>query len=185
MFKRYTPRFIAFDPPFSCVVGNDLYVLAFTVPHDSVGAVGYYVQAGDQSLAVVTDCGNIPDEVGAVIAQADILLIEANHDEDLVRAAPRPAILKDRILSDVGHLSNVKVAAFARRHQPKSHTLVLLHLSMETNHPELARGVIAPALAPKTRIVTIRPGQPSEWLNCAVPYALAGSDRAGQGSTDS
>lgn len=113
-------------------------VTAFHTPHDTDESVGYRVE-GDAVFALATDMGRVTEEVKRGLLGADTVLIEANHDPDLLRMGPYPAYLKMRILSDHGHLSNPDCAELARELTDNgTRRIVLGHISRENNRPELA-----------------------------------------------
>ena len=128
-------RVIPVGEPFA--VGG-LVVSAFHTPHDTDESVGYRVQ-GEGIYAHATDMGCVTDEVLAGLQGADTVLIESNHDEQMLSYGPYPVYLKRRILSDHGHLSNESCARLARKLAVSGTTRIILgHLSRENNRPELA-----------------------------------------------
>lgn len=117
---------------------GELSVTAFHTPHDTDESVGYRVR-GDQVFALATDMGHVSDEVSSALTGADTVLIEANHDEEMLRYGPYPFYLKRRILSDHGHLSNACCAQLARALALSGTKRIILgHLSRENNTPSLA-----------------------------------------------
>ena len=132
-------------------VGEDfnlsrLKVRAFHTPHDTDESVGYRVECGGV-FAIATDMGCVTDEVRENLLGADAALIEANHDEDMLRWGSYPVFLKRRILSEHGHLSNENCAALARElAQSGTRTIILGHLSRENNTPAAAMRAVGAAL---------------------------------------
>ncbi len=119
---------------------NGWRVLPFALPHDAADPVAFRVEAGDQAWAVVTDLGHPTALVADHLQDLDLLVLEANHDVDMLREGDYPPQLKARILSRVGHLSNASMAELlARVCSPRLKALVLAHLSESNNHPDLAR----------------------------------------------
>ncbi|HJV49005.1 MAG TPA: MBL fold metallo-hydrolase [Geothrix sp.] len=115
-------------------------VLPFALPHDAADPVAYRVEAGACACAVVTDLGHPTALVADHLQELDLLVLEANHDVDMLREGDYPPQLKARILSRVGHLSNASMAELlARICSPRLKRLVLAHLSESNNHPDLAR----------------------------------------------
>lgn len=96
-------RFVYEGEP--CVI-NDLCVKPFAIPHDAAAPVGYSVFAGEKKITVATDIGHVTDTIRENITDSDILLLESNHDEDMVKKGRYPWNLKQRILGERGHLSN-------------------------------------------------------------------------------
>ncbi|HJV90547.1 MAG TPA: MBL fold metallo-hydrolase [Holophagaceae bacterium] len=115
-------------------------LLPFALPHDAADPVAWRVEAGGRALAVVTDLGHPTALVADHCAGLDLLVLEANHDLDMLREGDYPAHLKARILSRVGHLSNGAMAELLERTLgPRLRQVVLAHLSESNNLPELAR----------------------------------------------
>ena len=128
-------RVIRTDAAFT--VGG-LQIRAFHTPHDTDESVGYRVE-GSGVFALATDMGHVTQEVLAGLSGADAVLIESNHDLDMLLGGPYPASLKRRILSERGHLSNADCARLAARLAGSgTRTVILGHLSRENNRPELA-----------------------------------------------
>ena len=132
-----------------CITVGDTFTLGefkirpFAVPHDASENVGYEIEAEGVTFVIITDAGSVTEEMKATIARADYLVIEANHDEEMVENGPYPAFLKKRILSASGHMSN-KVCGqlIAENMTEKLKHVWLCHLSEENNHPELARKTV-------------------------------------------
>jgi len=121
-----------------CVI-NDLSICAFDIPHDSAQPVGYTVLGEGYKVAVVTDLGYVSDTVRENLAGSDLILLECNHDLEMLENGPYPRDLKDRVRGKMGHLSNVSCAEFlAEAFTPKLKYVYLGHLSEENNRPLLA-----------------------------------------------
>ena len=134
---------IPVGPAFS--VGS-LRVTAFHTPHDTDESVGYRIE-GKGVFAIATDMGHVTEEVFDGLRGADTVLIESNHDLDMLRFGPYPVYLKRRILSDRGHLANPDCAELARRLAGTgTRSFILGHLSRENNLPELALAETVQAL---------------------------------------
>jgi phosphoribosyl 1,2-cyclic phosphodiesterase len=117
----------------------DWEISPFSTWHDTPGSVGYRMTAGNHTVAIATDLGCVTRQVADGIEGAELLLLEANYDPDLLRAGPYPAFLKRRIESDHGHLSNqaaAQAAAWALQNGTKA--ILLGHLSAENNRPDRA-----------------------------------------------
>ncbi|MDD3569558.1 MAG: MBL fold metallo-hydrolase [Lachnospiraceae bacterium] len=118
---------------------NDLVIKPFDIPHDAAEPVGYSVMAGDVKMTVATDLGHISESVKNGIADSDILLLEANHDIDMLKRGPYPYTLKQRILGEFGHLANENAGRLLSEMTTKRLKHVFLgHLSAENNTPSLA-----------------------------------------------
>jgi phosphoribosyl 1,2-cyclic phosphodiesterase len=112
----------------------------FALPHDAADPVAFRVEVGGWHCAVATDLGQPTALVVDHLQDLDLLVLEANHDVDMLREGDYPPHLKARILSRVGHLSNAAMAELlARALGPRLKQVVLAHLSESNNHPDLAR----------------------------------------------
>ncbi len=119
---------------------GDISVSPFTIPHDAADPVGFVFQAEGVRMAVATDLGYIPPNVKAQLKRVDLLLLESNHDLEMLRDGPYPWSVKQRVLSRVGHLSNEAAATFLESEYDGQASYVILgHLSESNNLPELAR----------------------------------------------
>lgn len=126
---------------------GEFLVTPFEVPHDSADNVGYRIEYGDTVFCIITDAGSITDDIKQNISMANYLVIEANHDEEMVEGGPYPSYLKHRILSSFGHLSNKMCGkVIAENMTERLRAVWLCHLSEENNHPELARKTIESVL---------------------------------------
>ena len=122
-------------------------IKAFHTSHDTDESVGYRLE-GHGVFAIATDTGCVTEEIETGLAGAGTVLIESNHDEDMLRYGPYPVYLKRRILSDRGHLSNESCAVLARRlAEGGTKRLILGHLSKENNRPDKAMRAVQAALA--------------------------------------
>ncbi len=126
---------------------GEFSVMPFGVPHDSMDCVGYSIEHGDVNFCIMTDVGQVTEEMQPFIAKANYLIIEANYDEEMLLAGPYPQYLKQRIHSDIGHLSNLACGeALAHFATQNLRHVWLCHLSEENNHPELARKTVEQVL---------------------------------------
>jgi phosphoribosyl 1,2-cyclic phosphodiesterase len=129
---------------------GELDIQPFTIPHDAVDPCGFVFHARAESLrmAIATDLGYIPPNVKQALREVDVLLLESNHDLEMLKDGPYPWSVKQRVLSRVGHLSNTATAEFLMRdYDGGAHTIVLGHLSEQNNLPELARLAAEQAIA--------------------------------------
>ncbi len=112
---------------------------AFPVMHDGRGAVGYHFDYEGRTLTIATDIGMLDKVVKEQIRRADNLVIEANYDVEMLEKGPYPYILKQRIASPFGHLSNEESARFvAEIYHAGMKNIMLCHLSENNNTPERA-----------------------------------------------
>lgn len=122
---------------------GEFSVTPFTVPHDSSDNVGFDIEVEGRNFCIITDAGMVTDEMAAYIAKANYLVIEANHDMEMLMGGPYPAYLKERISSSTGHLNNKDCAeALVNNMTGRIKHVWLCHLSEENNHPELARKTV-------------------------------------------
>lgn len=129
-----------------CVI-NDLCVKPFKIPHDTIEPVAYSIFAEGCKMTVATDIGHITDTVKENIYDSDVLLLEANHDLDMLRNGRYPWSLKKRILGDKGHLSNVAAGdTLGDIITGKLKYVFLGHLSNENNEPHLAYETVSKIL---------------------------------------
>ncbi len=126
---------------------GDIGVTSFTIPHDAVDPVGYCFRAEGRSVGIATDLGYIPDSVRWHLRATDFLLLESNHDLDMLKVGPYPWSVKQRVMGRMGHLSNEVAAQFILNDMAeRTQTLVLGHLSEQNNYPELVRLTASQAL---------------------------------------
>ncbi len=129
----------------SVAIGNFL-VKAISVSHDAADPVGYVVTSGKSRVSIVSDLGKVSDELLNEARNSQILAFEANHDVEMLRNGPYPEMLKRRILSTHGHLSNEQSAdALARITGPQTN-IILTHLSQHNNTPDSAYETIRNSL---------------------------------------
>ena len=126
---------------------GDITVNPFTIPHDAADPCGFTFNAEGIKVGLVTDLGYLPCNVKHHLRRCDGLLIESNHDLEMLRNGPYPWMVKQRVMSRVGHLSNSALADFlSSEYDGSAAFLVLLHLSEHNNYPELARHTAYQAL---------------------------------------
>jgi phosphoribosyl 1,2-cyclic phosphodiesterase len=119
---------------------GDIEVMPFTIPHDAVDPVAFTFHAEGIKIAIATDLGRLLANVKDNLRACDVLLIESNHDLEMLRNGPYPWSVKQRVGSPTGHLSNEKLAEFfATGYDGSASYIVLAHLSELNNHPDRAR----------------------------------------------
>jgi len=119
---------------------GDIEVMPFTIPHDAADPVGFRFAAEGVRVAMATDLGFIPRNVRDHLRGCNGLILESNHDLEMLRVGPYPWAVKQRVMSRVGHLSNDALAEFlASDYDGGAAFLILAHLSEQNNHPDLAR----------------------------------------------
>jgi phosphoribosyl 1,2-cyclic phosphodiesterase len=136
---------------------GDIAISPFTIPHDAADPVGFVFRAEGVRMAVATDLGYIPPNVKAQLKGVDLLLLESNHDLEMLRDGPYPWQVKQRVLSRVGHLSNEAAAGFLEKDYDGQAAYVILgHLSESNNLPELARVTAERALNGRASLLANR-----------------------------
>jgi len=119
---------------------GDIDITPFTIPHDAADPCGFVFEAEGMRMALATDLGYMPPNVKAALKRIDVMLLESNHDLEMLRDGPYPWSVKQRVLSRVGHLSNHATAEFLEKdYDGGASWIVLGHLSESNNVPELAR----------------------------------------------
>jgi phosphoribosyl 1,2-cyclic phosphodiesterase len=121
------------------VVG-DIDVEPFTIPHDAADPVGFVFEGEGVRIGFATDLGYMPANARHALRRCDLLMLESNHDTEMLRDGPYPWSVKQRVMSRVGHLSNEAAAEFLERnYDGQAAYVILAHLSESNNLPALAR----------------------------------------------
>src|SRR5258708_12406912 len=97
---------------------GDIEVHAFAIPHDAADPIGFTFRSNGAKMAIVTDLGYMPELVKVHLRSADCLILESNHDLDMLKVGPYPWVVKQRVLSRTGHLSNHAVIEYLSDHDP-------------------------------------------------------------------
>jgi phosphoribosyl 1,2-cyclic phosphodiesterase len=121
---------------------GDIEIIPFAIPHDAADPVGYAFRANGVKVVIVTDLGYLPELVKHHLREADFLILESNHDLEMLKVGPYPWYIKQRVMSRTGHLSNSIVSEFladAELFDARARHLVLAHISEQNNTPDLAR----------------------------------------------
>lgn len=154
--KRFScPVYVS--PPVSWYLGSDhgaemieitdgrpvaiggMRITPFLVPHDAIDPFGFVVESDKGSLALITDLGTIDDRIVELLKNREGLVIESNHDVDMLMNGRYPGYLKRRIMDSKGHLSNKQCRELLEKViSPATRDIVLVHLSKENNDPLLA-----------------------------------------------
>lgn len=147
LFKHpETKNVVEHDVRYTCSVGC-LKVSSFFSSHDSCACVGYTFESADDKFGIATDMGYIHKSAVEALKGCRSVVIESNYDEKKLQNGSYPQILKDRIRSDCGHLSNYDCAAFARfLAEQGTKNFMLGHLSEENNSPDIAYNITSRAL---------------------------------------
>jgi len=129
---------------------GDFRIVSFPVSHDGTDNSGFFIRYKDHGILVATDLGLVNDSLRKYIVESNIAIVESNYDQEMLRTGRYPYYLKERILSDTGHLSNHDAGQFLSEHwHPKLKHIYLCHLSNDNNHPELAKKTIQTFLESK------------------------------------
>ena len=136
---------------------GDIRISPFTTPHDAADPVGFVFGAEGVRIGFVTDLGYISPNVKAQLQDLDLLLLESNHDLEMLRDGPYPWAVKQRVTSRVGHLSNEAAAGFLEDgYDGQAAYVILAHLSESNNLPELARVTAERALNGRASLIANR-----------------------------
>jgi phosphoribosyl 1,2-cyclic phosphodiesterase len=140
--------------PFSI---GDITFSPFTIPHDAADPVGFVLSSEGIRMGFATDLGYVPPNVKQQLQNLDLLLLESNHDLEMLRDGPYPWSVKQRVLSRVGHLSNDATAEFlSTAYDGQAAYVILAHLSENNNLPELARVAAERALLGRASLLANR-----------------------------
>jgi len=140
-----------------CAEVGDLSIMPFDISHDAAHPVGYNIFYKNKKISLVTDTGCTNDLIINSIMDSDLLLVESNHDEDMVLIGPYPWTLKRRVLGEFGHMSNDTAGSLISRVVRRGTEIVLLgHLSKENNFPQLAYKTVENIL--KENFIDVNPG---------------------------
>src|ERR1700694_5207028 len=121
---------------------GDIDIHAFAIPHDAADPIGFTFRSGGAKMALVTDLGYMPELVKVHLRESDCLILESNHDLDMLKVGPYPWVVKQRVLSRTGHLANHAVSEYLcdpDGFDAIARYLVLAHVSQENNNPDLVR----------------------------------------------
>ncbi len=122
---------------------GDIEIESFSISHDAADPVSYILHEGNKKIGMVTDLGYYDERIVGHLKESDLLYVEANHDIHMVQAGPYPYYLKQRILSDHGHLCNEKAAQLVvELMNDHLEQVILGHLSKENNYPDLALATV-------------------------------------------
>lgn len=148
------PKDLARLPRLECFAAGEAFAIGdirlspFTTSHDAADPVGFVLESEGVRMGYATDLGYVAPNVREQLRGLDLLLLESNHDLEMLRDGPYPWSIKQRVLSRVGHLSNDATAEFlAQEYDGHAAHVILAHLSENNNLPDLARMAAERALA--------------------------------------
>ncbi len=153
LLKEYVEDFeyCLYDNEFNL---EDLSVTAIKTSHDVAGSVGFIIKSQDKSLVYITDTGYINKKYFEVLSNHDLYILESNHDVEMLMNGKYPFNLKQRIVGDKGHLSNVDAGFYLSRFVGnKTKTVILAHLSDDNNTYEKALDTVREALKDNQKMV--------------------------------
>jgi len=135
----YLPAIEHFQAGVNFTVG-DIAITPFTIPHDAADPCGFVLETEGTRIGIATDLGYIPTNVKQALKRCDIMMLESNHDLEMLRDGPYPWSVKQRVMSRVGHLSNDTAAEFLQKEYDGGAAYVILaHISESNNLHSLAR----------------------------------------------
>ena len=138
-FEMNGSEIVLIAPGVPFMVG-DAEITPFAVPHDANEPTAFSISCQGLRITQLTDVGHMAESVVNHLMGADCLILESNHDLEMLRVGPYPWILKQRLMGRYGHLSNTAVGKFIReQYDGRASHMVLAHLSERNNHPEIAR----------------------------------------------
>jgi phosphoribosyl 1,2-cyclic phosphodiesterase len=159
------PRLECFQAGARFQIG-DIEVQSFGIPHDAIDPVGFTFEAQGVRIGIATDLGYIPESIKFHLRRTDALLLEANHDLDMLKVGPYPWSVKQRVMSRVGHLSNLVMSDYLLQDLDScTSRLILGHLSEQNNHPEIVRMIAMQSLEQRglaTSLAIAEQNRPSE-----------------------
>jgi phosphoribosyl 1,2-cyclic phosphodiesterase len=162
---EYTPVLERFQAGSTFTIG-DIEVDSFTIPHDAVDPVAFSFRTQGLKISQVTDLGYMPDSIKVHVGGSDLLILESNHDLDMLKVGPYPWSVKQRVMGRNGHLSNDVVSDFIRHDlDTRTSTLILGHISEHNNHPAIVQLTASQALEGRalfTRLVVAEPRRQTE-----------------------
>jgi phosphoribosyl 1,2-cyclic phosphodiesterase len=150
------------------IIIGSLAIQPFSTPHDARAPLGFVISCDHTALGIATDLGHVSTETATRLQGCNHLILESNHDRHMEISSGRPWSLIWRVLGDWGHLSNDQAAAALRQlADGATRTVLLAHLSLDCNLPELALETVAAGLEAagwKGSVVVAPASSPSGWL---------------------
>lgn len=148
---------------------DDLEITAIKTSHDAEGSVGFIIKNNDKSLVYITDTGYINNKYFKKLSNHNLYIMESNHDIEMLMNGKRPFHIKQRILSDKGHLSNSDAAYYLSEFiGENTKTVVLAHLSDDNNTYDMALNVLNDVLSSKNKkvenIIIAKQKQRTDWI---------------------
>ena len=146
--RSLSPSLLHFVDPHEAFSVGDIHVTPFLVPHDAYEPVQYVFSDGEVRLGVLTDTGTITEHIESTLSGCDALVLECNHDLEMLMSGPYPASLKKRVAGRFGHLDNLTAASLLTSIDcSRLEHVLAAHLSKQNNLPQLATAALARALS--------------------------------------
>jgi phosphoribosyl 1,2-cyclic phosphodiesterase len=158
---------------------GDVEVTAFPVAHDASCPVGFHIRTSTRTIVVATDLGEVSSDLGDAVSSSDLIVLEANHDTEMLHQGRYPYHLRKRVAGPTGHLSNMQAASLLARTVRRTDVDVwLAHLSKENNTPELAVRTVkkhfkAAGQVPPSIGVALRDRPSLRWTGTPRPRQLS------------
>jgi len=164
------PHFNLIEPNQASFMIGDIEITPFPVPHDAHETVQFIFRNGDHCLGILTDVGMITPHIISLFQACNAVLLEANHDLDMLARGPYPASLQRRVGGDYGHLNNQQAASFlGYLDANKIQQLVIAHLSEKNNQEQLARQCLVNAMpSMENKMTILRQDKISPWFEWAI-----------------
>ncbi len=131
-------------------------ITPFKVSHDANEPIGFTVKSNKHKLSYVTDTGTVSEQIKKVVLDSDVVVLEANHDIDMLMEGSYPAFLKKRILGTKGHLANTQAAWLLAQLPLLPKEIFLIHLSQDNNNQDVALETIQTILNKQQDISKIK-----------------------------
>lgn len=145
---------------------TDLHITPVPVPHDAREPIQFVFEYRDRRLGVLTDLGSITTKVETHYSDLDAIVLEANHDAQMLASGAYPASLKQRVGGSWGHLSNAQAAGFLSRvNCARLQHLVIAHISQQNNSVDLVRSVMAPLTGAVQKVTYACQSRGFDWLS--------------------
>jgi phosphoribosyl 1,2-cyclic phosphodiesterase len=149
--------------PGQSVQVSGMTVQAFSKPHDAADPLGFVVESQGERAGFVMDLGHVPERLETILRGLDHLVFESNHDVEMERNSGRPWFLIRKVLGDLGHLSNEQAStSLVNIVTAGTRQVILAHLSVECNTPEMARDAVLSALAAAGKRPAIHTAPPGD-----------------------
>ncbi|MCQ2210506.1 MAG: MBL fold metallo-hydrolase [Paludibacteraceae bacterium] len=144
---------------------GEFFITSFYVPHDAVDNSGFIIEYKGKKLVLATDVGHTTPQLIQAVKEADYLIVESNHDQEMLKNGHYSDELKKRVASNVGHMNNVDAANLVSSYKKESLRQVFLcHLSEENNTPELAVATMSTALNYEIPVVALKRKEPQLFI---------------------